>query len=261
MNTSSSKNFAAALAFALTLAACGVDESQAQPSAPVAVAAPVAPTPTPAPAPIVAAVEPVAPALPLAPDYQLEGQSMADLSAQWWQWAMSSPTPENPVKDVTGEHCAVNQQGPAWFLAGGFGSSKIRRRCVVPAGKHLFFPAVNMVYYPQYEHSNVTCAAAQAGAALNNDSALDVFLTIDGQPVADTQRHRVRTTECFNVFARVPAQYGAPDAFPSASDGYWFLLPPLARGEHVLKFGGRYVSGADDYGNMVQDIEYHLVVE
>lgn len=260
MKTSGTRYLAAALALALTLAGCGADESQAQAPAPVAAAVPVAPAPV--PTPVVAAPEPVnAPVLPLAPDYRLEGQSMAELSAQWWQWAMSSPTQENPVEDATGEHCAVNQQGPAWFLAGGFGSSKIRRRCVVPAGKHLFFPAVNMVYYPKYEHSNVTCAEAQAGAALNNDSALDVFLTIDGQPVADTQRYRVRTTDCFNVFARVPAQYGAPDAFPSASDGYWFLLPPLARGEHVLKFGGRYVSGADDYGNMVQDIEYRLVVE
>jgi len=199
--------------------------------------------------------------MPLDPSFRLDGASMADLSAQWWQWALSSPDETNPVVDATGEHCAVNQDGPVWFLAGAFGGAKVRRTCVVPAGKYLFFPAINMVYFPNPGVTDVTCEMAQAGAALNNDTALDVFVQVDGAFVPDPERFRVRTTQCFDVHARVPKGHGPGSAYPSASDGFWYLLPPLPPGEHRIKFGGRYASNADQYGGMAQDIEYRITVE
>ncbi len=75
---------------------------------------------------------------PLDPEYKLEGRSSEDLSIAWWKWAMSDPSQANPIRDITGEHCAVNQEGDVWFLAGGFGSSAIRRVCSVPSGKYIF---------------------------------------------------------------------------------------------------------------------------
>ena len=79
----------------------------------------------------------------LEPGYTLGGKSAADLAAEWWQWAFSSREEINPVRDTSGVYCSVGQQGKVWFLAGGFGSSRISRRCVIPSKKYIFFPVIN----------------------------------------------------------------------------------------------------------------------
>src|SRR4051794_36336370 len=80
----------------------------------------------------------------LPPGSSVADRSSPQLAAEWWQWAMSAPDEENPVTDTTGSNCATGQRGPVWFLAGGFGSSKVHRVCSIPAGKVLFFPVINM---------------------------------------------------------------------------------------------------------------------
>jgi len=65
----------------------------------------------------------------LPPGSKADDRSAEALSIAWWQWAMSIPDEVNPVRDLTGANCDVGQQGKVWFLAGGFGSSKIRRKC------------------------------------------------------------------------------------------------------------------------------------
>ncbi|WP_415879725.1 hypothetical protein [Methylomonas sp. TEB] len=198
---------------------------------------------------------------PLAPGFTLEKHSVGELSASWWMWAMSSPDEINPVRDISGNNCHVGQQGNIWFLAGGFGSSKIKRNCVVPAGKSIFFPVVNMVYYPREENNGFTCEQAKANAAVNNDKAIDLFVELDGVSVKNPKRYRARTEKCFNIFERVPKKYQPINAYPSASDGYWIGLSPLNKGKHTLKFGGRYNSESSAFGRMVQDIEYEITVE
>src|SRR5262245_42961061 len=54
-------------------------------------------------------------------------QSFKELSAQWQQWRLSIPTPENPLLDPTGEHCMVGQRGAVWFLAGTSGGGAVTR--------------------------------------------------------------------------------------------------------------------------------------
>lgn len=184
-----------------------------------------------------------------------------EMAARWWQWAMSGPKESNPVKDLTGEHCAVGQTEDIWFLAGGFGSSKIRRTCIVPAGRSLFFPLVNMVYWSPRDATKFTCDRAKQLAALNNDTALDLFAEIDGEQIPNLKKYRVATQDCFNVFARIPPTQHSYNAYPSATDGYWLLLEPLPVGRHVLKFGGKYNRQSEAYGRMVQDIEYELIVK
>ena len=200
-------------------------------------------------------------ATPLRPESTLDGHSAAALSASWWKWAKSSPDEINPVRDISGAHCGVGQQGKIWFLAGGFGSAKIRRNCAIPSGKSIFFPIINMVYYPQEQNNGVTCEDAQEAAALNNDKAVDLFVEVDGTEVKNLARFRARTEKCFNIFERVPKKYRPYNTYPSASDGYWIGLKPLTKGTHTLKFGGRYNNTTSDYGRMVQDIEYEISVE
>lgn len=194
-------------------------------------------------------------------DFKPDGRSKAELSADWWKWAMASAEEVNPVRDRTGAHCAVGQRGGVWFLAGGFGSSRIHRNCVVPAGKYVFFPIINMAYWPSDEANGYTCEEAQANAAVNNETALYLFAELDGVAVQAPKQFRVRTTQCFDVFEWMPAADKPYYAYPSASDGYWVLLRPLAAGRHTLRFGGRYNNPGAAYGRNLQDIEYEITVE
>lgn len=195
------------------------------------------------------------------PGVPFKGRSMAELTNNWWQWAMSIPDEINPVRDLSGSNCGLGQSGEVWFLAGGFGSSKIRRLCSVPEGKFLFFPLINMVYWPRSDNLSYTCDQAKASAALNNETGLDLFVEIDGVAVDGLKQYRVASEKCFNVFARIPQNQRPYNAYPAASDGFWLLLKPLQKGRHNLKFGGKYNRNSPAYGRMVQDIEYELIVQ
>jgi hypothetical protein len=41
--------------------------------------------------------------------------SVKQLSAEWWQWALSIPPAESPQLDTTGEDCVVGQRGGCNF--------------------------------------------------------------------------------------------------------------------------------------------------
>lgn len=197
----------------------------------------------------------------LPPGVSHQGRSPAQLTSLWWQWAQAVPENVNPLRDRTGAHCAEGQQGGVWFLGGGFGSSKIRRVCTLPRGKAVFFPIINMVYWRSKEGGAFTCAQAKAHAALNNEAALDLFAELDGVPLPDAKQYRVSSEHCFDLFAGMPESQRPFDAYPAATDGYWLLLKPLEPGRHFLRFGGRYNRSSSDYGRMVQDIEYELIVQ
>lgn len=191
----------------------------------------------------------------------VDGRTASQLTTDWWQWAMSIPAETSPVRDLTGSNCAVGQQGSVWFLAGGYGSSKIHRACSIPEGKILFFPLINMGYWPQKGNNSMTCQQAKAGAALNNETAIDLFAEIDGIAINELKQYRISSNECFDIFERIPSGQHPYNASPSASDGYWLSLKPLQKGHHTLKFGGRYNRNSSSFGHMVQDIEYDLMVQ
>ena len=52
-----------------------------------------------------------------------------------------------------------------------------------------------------------------------------------------------------------------PKVFPAATDGYWLMLKPLAKGHHQLKFSAQYNRANGAFGKMVQDIEYEIEVK
>jgi hypothetical protein len=194
------------------------------------------------------------------PDGVVAGHPMADYANLWWQWAYSIPDAENPVVDTTGVKCHVGQAGPVWFLAGGFDTAKISRSCTIPAGQHIFFPVINMVAYPP-DGAQGDCEMIKAEAAENNSQYVFIRVNLDGSELKDAERFRVASTSCFDLLGMVPPEYGAPQVFPSATDGYWIMLKPLPRGKHHLEFKAAYTNPDESYGGMVQNIAYELTVE
>ena len=169
------------------------------------------------------------------------------------------PQSESPVRDQTGVHCALNQEGPVWFLAGGFGSSRIFRTCTVPVGKHIFFPLINMLEYTP-AGSDRDCARVKAASAANNDRYVQLRAMLNDVPLEGLADNRISSEECFDPLERVPDIYAPPSWYPAATDGYWLMLRPLPAGEHVLSFQAFYTNQGTTYGDMVQNITYRLQV-
>lgn len=192
------------------------------------------------------------------------GVRLDQYANRWWQWAYSMPASESPVRDQVGIKCAVNQSGDVWFLAGGFGSSRITRYCEIPQGKHLFFPIINMLYIPSREQlkmGSIPCRRAMNGAAANNNNLEYIEVVIDGESITDAEKLRVRPNECFDAAGGIPSKDDSPKVFPSATDGYWIMIKPLSPGDHEIRFRAKYNNPGRGYGTMIQDIHYNIRIE
>jgi len=193
--------------------------------------------------------------------------ALRNLTAEWWQWALSIPTSENPMLDPTGEKCVVGQRGSTWFLAGSFNGGSATRTCSVPAGTSIFFPVANAMFFDSpgvCGQGSESFSVADMRAAIDDfiDGVTDISVEIDGEPVRRVRRVRSRVFEVAlpegNVFdAPCAADGGMPAGIysPTVDDGYYVLLEPLEAGEHTLHFHAEQA----DIGFVI-DTTYHLTV-
>ena len=190
----------------------------------------------------------------IAPHSIVAGQSLAEWSAAWWQWALAIPTEQNPQLDETGANAALgNLSGPVVFLAGTFGGS-VERAFSITAGKYLFLPVLNTVFIATDPSETLQTGLDANSAFIQSVTALNA--SIDGVPVAGLFSHREITLAGFglnfpddnNLLGLPAGSYG-----PAASDGYWLMLEPLAPGNHVIAFGGEGVFGGDPFSVQVLD--------
>ena len=177
-------------------------------------------------------------------------RDQGEWSRRWWEWALSFSNDISPVADRTGAQCGNRQAGDVFFLAGTYGTARTVRTCRVPADKYLFFPLINYVV-KQAPGWNPSCADVTALAGRMTDGVAMLVLEGDGVRYAGLERHRQLSPECFNAYARYP---GGARAFPAASNGYYVMLKPLARGRHTINFGGALP-------DMSQAVSYTLIVE
>jgi hypothetical protein len=188
------------------------------------------------------------------------GKSFGEWSANWWQWAVASPSDKNPMTDTSGKICQEGQGGPAWFLAGTMGGAA-NRVCSVPSDKAIVFPVqtaeCSSAEYPQYktEPDLLRCAKDQ----IDKVSSLDVV--IDGKKVPDLRKYRAQsplfglTLPNNNVFGKSAGPTKA------VSDGYWLILSPLSPGSHDIRFSGTMVDFTSAAPiNYATAVTYHLNV-
>jgi hypothetical protein len=189
------------------------------------------------------------------------------LTAQWWQWALSVPTPVNPLMDQTGEDCVIGQRGSIWFLAGIFGGGTVARTCSAPQGNTLFFPVINSVNINTpnvcgQDANNVPVADLRALSAdfINGTTALSV--KVDGKDVKNLLR-RVQS-QVFevalpenNVFDPLCNPLNVPAGIysPAVDDGFYMMLPPLKTGQHTLQFHAENPSQG-----FAEDVTYNITV-
>jgi len=166
---------------------------------------------------------------------------LRELSAAWWQWALSIPRNVHPlaVRDrYSARNCGIGQHGDVWFLGGSFSSSVAERKCTIPAGVSIFFPVVN-AECSEIEGNGSTLGELRSCAASLMDEVTVVRAEVDGVPL-DLDDARVKS----GLFAfKLPRRdvlglfRQKPNPSPAASDGWYVLLPPLPVGEHTITFG------------------------
>jgi len=193
------------------------------------------------------------------------GKPLAAWTEDWWRYAFSLPCEINPLMDETGIHADKGQKGPVYFLvgnSGGFSSRKV----VVPYGKGILFPIINVINDAPCPNVDYTLAPGQTledylkqGAESIIDMARNLAVELDGKPIGGLEQFRVPTklfsfvgdpdlTTCFD-----PCILGIKQ--DAVSDGYWILLKPLSKGSHLLHFHGEI----QEY-EFVVDVTYRVSV-
>lgn len=171
------------------------------------------------------------------PDANPHGISYAEWTAIWQEWLFSIPLDKNPALDKTGELCAINQEGPVWFLAGTTGGI-VERECEIPYGKDILFPIISSlcdgIGFPNVNTIEEKTVCAQA----DNNNAIKLKVIIDGTELNDLEEYRI-TSPLFEIEYPKNNIMGFPSGNTTAvGDGFWVFLKPLEKGDHNIHFSG-----------------------
>ena len=114
-------------------------------------------------------------------------------TARWYRWVFSIPKFENACLDYVGIHSSVGQRDKnVWFLVGTFGNTvPVRRKCMIPAGKAIFFPVLvkedSFVEYTDLKtKKDLVYRASNA-----TDLLIHMEASVDGQHVTNLEKYRV----------------------------------------------------------------------
>jgi hypothetical protein len=168
----------------------------------------------------------------------VEGQTIDEWTAQWWQWAFSQSVPNDAFTDSTGATASVNQSGPVFFIAGTTGGTATRS-FTIPADLYLLVPLINSSVSESYLGVSATEAELRNIADASISAVDSLFAEIDGMPVPNLFDYR-ELSPLFSFNAATDNPFSVPPG-PSGnavSDGYWLMLEPLGIGTHTINFGG-----------------------
>jgi hypothetical protein len=185
------------------------------------------------------------------------GQTMSRWAELTWSYIYSIAPDQNPFFDVTGEHCAVKQDGPVWFLPAVPGSSlgtNISRSCTIPHDKAIMlqmssalndYPCPDPNFHPAPGQSLYDFLISAISPLFDNVTGFTV--TLDGANINDPLSYRFFSNEVFSF---------TPDlgmvAFDSCItqtnmlgvvDGFYLLFKPMPPGQHTIVLIGHDMEG------------------
>jgi hypothetical protein len=208
----------------------------------------------------IAAVRPNTPGIS-PPNSRPHGQSYAQWSAQWWQWALAQPLAGHPFLDTPDFQVAQGQSGHVWFLAAPLPGPSVRT-CTIPSGTALFVGLINSEWSSL--EGFATEADQRSNAVFFGDHIRNVFCTLDGVPLANPANFRFQSPQ-FSFTAPTPWIFGDTGGTgTTVADGYYAFLEPLHTGQHTLHFGGAFhlsvVEGDPFDFDAAVDMTYNLTV-
>lgn len=199
------------------------------------------------------------------------GISMERWGELVWKWIYRQPAESNPLLDLTGAGCAVDQDGPVWFLPSVVPGGPLfvgERSCTIPGHKALLvqtaaflndYPCPDPAFHPAPGQSLYDFLLEGAASFIDTVYLLEV--TIDGVPQPDMLRYRFTSDDLFQVRGDASLETvldgcitGGPQ--PAVADGYLFMVKPLAPGTHTLVWHVKDTFG----GTGDTTLTYHLTV-
>jgi hypothetical protein len=102
----------------------------------------------------------------------------------------SIPTEQHPRDEYTPEKCAINQEGPVWFLADQLGGRE-ERTCTIPAGKAIFVPL--LVGECDYSLPDVKSDEDLRRCAMAGNEYGVIEATLDGVKLKSLEQYRTQS--------------------------------------------------------------------
>jgi hypothetical protein len=207
------------------------------------------------------------------PDAKPYGKSLAQWGEAWWRYIMRLPADVNPLNDTTGANCGVEQSGHVFFLVGTTGGGPVTRNgCVVPVGKALFFPIVNIMCAVPDDGPTSKAVYDLCSLVMNHGEYVhDLAVTLDDVKLTNPESYHFISPEFSfvgdpnNIYINscTGSPYGECYAGPRAegfSDGYWTFIQPLSPGSHTISIYGEVNSPLTGVAWTV-DVTYNLTVK
>ena len=177
--------------------------------------------------------------------------------AKWWQWTFSIPTAQHPRDEYTPEKCAINQEGPVWFLADQLGGRE-ERTCTIPAGKAIFVPL--LVGLCDYGQSDVKSDEDLRRCSKAGNEYGVIEATVDGVKLKNLEQYRTQSG-FFNITIPEDNIYdNGPGTFRALTDGFFVFLEPLPPGKHDVHLKVSVLNPIEQQYNYNADWTYHLII-
>ena len=156
---------------------------------------------------------------------------MKDLIEKWCKWFYSISKDTHPA--ITG-NTDINQTDP-WFLVGSFGNIKlIKRKCVIPYGKSIFFPVLSKEDSFAEDTDLKTESELVERCNTHMDSIISMDVIVDNVKIKPQRM----CSDVFDLVYPLNNVYDVPAGKTrSVVDGYWVLLK-LPVGSHEIHFTG-----------------------
>jgi hypothetical protein len=199
------------------------------------------------------------------------GRSMARWNERLWRWITAQPADHNPILDRTGADCAVDQNGPVWFLPSVIPDGRpfvASRNCTLPRHKAVLVSLASILNDYPCPDPSFQPAPGQTlydflveGAAAFIDTVNLIEVSLDGVPLTNMLDYRYTSEDLFH-FTGDPSLQPVLDGCitgerqPGVVDSYSIMFKPLDPGAHTL------VWHLTDTFGMTGDttLTYHLTV-
>src|SRR5215218_10325858 len=168
-----------------------------------------------------------------------QSQNLGQLTAEWWNWAISTnPSPlEGSYKG--GAQCNGEYVAGVFFLSGSLATDPETRTCTVPAHTPILFSPFNYLcseVLGDPEPLDTACATPTTDAVIDPSSSF--YARVDGK---DANQQRI-ASGLFQWTIPVDNTLALPaGTYESAQDGLWvYLENGLNKGQHTVQFGGTF---------------------
>jgi hypothetical protein len=162
-----------------------------------------------------------------------------------------------PSDAYTPEKCALNQEGPVWFLADQLGGRE-ERTCTIPAGKAIFVPL--LVGVCDYSLPDVKSDEDLRRCAMEGNEYGVIEATVDGVKLKSLEKYRTQSG-FFNMTIPEDNIYNSrAGTFRALTDGFFVFLEPLPHGKHDVHLKVSVLNPIEQQYNYNADWTYHLII-